>query len=53
MAVREVRDEWRIVERWWTETPVRRRYFELLLATGENAVVFWDEPTGSWFSQRA
>ena len=26
-----VREEWRVVDRWWTEEPVNRRYFEVVL----------------------
>ena len=48
-----VREEWRVVDRWWTEEPVSRRYFEVVLETGENAVVFRDEERGGWFAQRA
>jgi hypothetical protein len=48
-----VREEWRVVDRWWTEAPVDRRYFDVVLASGENAVVFRDEEARSWFSQRA
>ena len=47
-----VREEWRVVDRWWTEDPVARRYFEVVLETGENTVVFRDEEVGRWFSQR-
>ena len=47
-----VREEWRVVDRWWTEDPVARRYFEVVLETGENTVVFCDEEVGRWFSQR-
>jgi hypothetical protein len=47
-----VREEWRVVDRWWTEEPVQRRYFELVLESGQNAVVFRDEERGGWFSQR-
>ena len=47
-----VREEWRVVDRWWTEEPVSRRYFEVVLETGENTVVFRDEEAGGWFSQR-
>jgi hypothetical protein len=50
--VSEVRDEWRIDEGWWTRRPVRRRYFELVLADGRNAVVFFCLLRGRWFSQR-
>jgi hypothetical protein len=48
-----VREEWRVVDRWWTEEPVSRRYFEVVLDSGENTVVFRDEEQGGWFSQRA
>lgn len=48
-----VREEWRVVDRWWTEEPVDRRYFDLVLESGENCVVFRDEERGSWFTQRA
>jgi hypothetical protein len=47
-----IREEWRVVDRWWTEEPVQRRYFDVILEGGENAVVFRDEDAGCWFSQR-
>jgi hypothetical protein len=47
-----IREEWRVVDRWWTEEPVSRRYFEIVLEGGQNAVVFHDEECGSWFTQR-
>lgn len=53
VRVFQVREEWRVVDRWWTDTPVRRRYFELVLATGENVAVFEDEEGGGWFRQKA
>jgi hypothetical protein len=53
VGVFQVREEWRVVDRWWTDTPVRRRYFDLVLATGENVAVFEDEEGGGWFRQKA
>ena len=47
-----VREEWRVVDRWWTEAPVSRRYFEVVLESGENVVVFRDQERERWFSQR-
>ncbi len=47
-----VREEWRVVDRWWTEEPVQRRYFDVVLDGGERAVVYRDEEAGGWFSQR-
>jgi hypothetical protein len=47
-----LREEWRVVDRWWTEDPVHRRYFDVVLDSGENAVVFRDEEQGGWYSQR-
>ena len=51
-AVALVREEWRVVDRWWTEEPVVRRYFELVLESGENTVVFHDGASGGWYTQR-
>jgi hypothetical protein len=48
-----VREEWCVVDRWWTEEPVDRRYFDVVLESGRNAVVFRDAERGAWFSQRA
>jgi hypothetical protein len=47
-----VREEWRVVDRWWTEEPLSRRYFDVVLESGENTVVFRDEERGRWFTQR-
>jgi hypothetical protein len=51
--VDSVREEWVVEDRWWTGQPLRRRYFELVLANGRNVVVFRDLVAGAWFSQRA
>ena len=53
VSVLQVREEWRVVDRWWTEAPVRRRYFDVVLESGQHTVVFHDEETGGWFTQRA
>ena len=52
-SVAVLREEWRVLDRWWTEQPVARRYFDVVLETGENTVVFRDEERASWFTQRA
>ena len=52
-GVAVVREEWRVVDRWWTDEPVARRYFDVVLETGENTVVYRDDESGSWFTQRA
>ena len=41
-AVEAVAEEWVVEDRWWTGRPLRRRYFELVLADGRNTVVFRD-----------
>ena len=51
-AVDSVREEWMVEDRWWTGRPLRRRYFELVLEDGRNAVVFRDLVDGGWFEQR-
>ena len=52
-AVAFVREEWRVVDRWWTEEPVNRRYFEVVLESGENVCVYRDADAACWFTQRA
>jgi hypothetical protein len=52
-AVAFVREEWRVVDRWWTDEPVNRRYFEVVLESGRNAVVYRDGERRCWFTQRA
>src|SRR5207244_11271064 len=52
LPVELVREDWRVVDRWWTEEPVSRRYFDVVLQSGENAVVFRDQERGCWFTQR-
>ena len=48
-----VAEEWVVEDRWWTGRPLRRRYFELVLAGGRNVVVFLDLGGGGWFEQRS
>jgi hypothetical protein len=51
-AVETVAEEWVVEDRWWTGRPLRRRYFELVLADGSNAIVFRDlHGSGRWYSQ--
>jgi hypothetical protein len=45
-------EEWVVEDRWWTGRPLRRRYFELVLSGGRNAVVFRDLSGDRWFEQR-
>ena len=48
-----VREEWRVVDRWWTDEPVDRHYFDVVLETGENTVVYRDGETGAWLTPAA
>ena len=51
-AVDAIRESWLVAARWWTEAPVRRRYWELVTAGGRNLVVFHDLEGGGWYAQR-
>jgi hypothetical protein len=52
LEVDTVRESWLIEDRWWTETPLRRRYWELVTLCGRNVVVFHDLLSGRWWRQR-
>jgi hypothetical protein len=53
-AVEGVRETWLVEDRWWTERPLRRRYWEVVTACGRNVVVYRDlvEPGRGWYSHR-
>jgi hypothetical protein len=50
-SVEAVAEDWVVEDRWWTGKPLRRRYFELVLADGRNVVVFRDLAGGRWYAQ--
>jgi hypothetical protein len=41
-AIEALRESWLVEDRWWTEEPLRRRYWELVGERGRNIVVFHD-----------
>jgi CO dehydrogenase/acetyl-CoA synthase delta subunit len=51
-AVDSVRESWLVEDRWWTERPLRRRYWEIVTTCGRNEVVFHDLESGRWWRQR-
>ena len=51
-AVEAVRESWLVEDRWWTDNPLRRRYWEVVTADGRNLVAFRDLVQGRWFTQR-
>jgi hypothetical protein len=46
-----VRESWLVEDRWWSDRPLRRRYWEVVSAQGRNLVVFHDLRSGGWFTQ--
>jgi CO dehydrogenase/acetyl-CoA synthase delta subunit len=51
-TVDSVRESWLVEDRWWTDRPLRRRYWELVTTCGRNEVVFHDLEGGRWWLQR-
>ena len=61
LAVESVREEWLVEDGWWTQKPLQRRYFEVVLEDGSDVVVFCEAssegsrshaPSHQWFRQR-
>lgn len=48
-----VRETWLVEDRWWTDAPLRRRYWEVVTEDGRDVVVFRDLEAGDWYQQRA
>jgi hypothetical protein len=47
-----VRESWLVEDRWWTDRPLRRRYWELVSSAGRDFIVFHDLDSGRWLRQR-
>ncbi len=47
-----IRESWLVEDRWWTDRPLRRRYWEVVTACGRDVVVFRDLRAGRWYVQR-
>ena len=52
LEVSAVRESWLIEDRWWTDRPLRRRYWEVVTVDGRDLVVFRDLEEGRWYRQR-
>lgn len=50
--VEAIREAWLIEDRWWTDEPLRRRYWEVVTMCGRDVVVFADLARGGWYVQR-
>ena len=50
--VEAVRESWLVEDRWWTEAPLRRRYWEIVTTCGRCLVVFHELGNGGWYRQR-
>ncbi len=51
-VVAGVRESWLVEDRWWTDQPLRRRYWEVVTTGGRNVVVFRDLVAQCWYRQR-
>jgi hypothetical protein len=47
--VLSVRDDWLVQDLWWTDRPVDRHYYELVLEPGRLVVAYREAPGGDWF----
>jgi hypothetical protein len=51
-AVDAVRESWLVEDRWWTDRPLRRRYWEVVTLDGRDLVVFRELTGGGWYRHR-
>lgn len=47
--VEAIRDTWLVEDRWWTGSPIRRRYWEVLTGKGSVRVIYRDG-SGRWLA---
>jgi hypothetical protein len=46
------RESWLVEDRWWTDRPLRRRYWEVVTVDGRDLIVFRDLEERCWYRQR-
>jgi hypothetical protein len=51
LAVESVREEWLVEDGWWTQKPLQRRYFEVVLEDGSDVVIFCETASNGWRSR--
>lgn len=51
-VVEAIRESWRVEDRWWTERPLARHYWEVVTTCGRDEIVFQDLVNGRWWRQR-
>ncbi|MGC9221735.1 MAG: hypothetical protein ACP5H2_10360 [Solirubrobacteraceae bacterium] len=51
-VVEAIREVWLLEDRWWTGTPLRRRYWEVVTEAGADLVIFNDLIHNGWWIQR-
>jgi hypothetical protein len=44
-----IRDEWIVQDRWWTDLPIERHFFELVVEPGRVIMTFCDLRSHEWF----
>lgn len=49
-SVTAIREDWLVQDRWWTDEPVDRHYYELVVEPGRVVVTFRDARTGGWYA---
>ena len=42
-TVDSVRESWLVEDRWWTDRPLRRRYWEVVTMCGRDEIVFHED----------
>lgn len=47
-TVAQVRERYRTDDRWWTDAPISREYFDLLLEDGRPITIYLDRLEGQW-----
>lgn len=51
-AVEAIRESWLVEDRWWTERPLSRHYWEIVTVCGRDEIVFCDLVSGRWWRHR-
>ncbi len=52
VGIQAIDDSWRIDDEWWRSEPVSRRYYSVLLISGQRLVLYKDLVANRWYKQK-
>ena len=51
LSILSIKETWRVDDEWWTDHPISRQYYSILLENLSRTTIFVDRIGGGWYEQ--